>query len=202
METSCILDLTYNLTVISFFINYFCVMKKIFLFLLIASVAVFSACEQDGVSVSFDVDYDTDFTVESALITDVGVPVEVNSPSVNTNKSEIFTSNSTQIDKVEKAEITALSLTIVAPEGQTFSFLNEVNLYIKGQGQSEELIASKTNVDSTSNTLVMDVESTDLAVHVKSGEFTMRANVTTNELVSEDVEVNAAITMKITAKAL
>lgn len=177
-------------------------MKKIFLFLLIASVAVFSACEQDGVSVSFDVDYDTDFTVESALITDVGVPVEVNSPSVNTNKSEIFTSNSTQIDKVEKAEITALSLTIVAPEGQTFSFLNEVNLYIKGQGQSEELIASKTNVDSTSNTLVMDVESTDLAVHVKSGEFTMRANVTTNELVSEDVEVNAAITMKITAKAL
>jgi len=169
---------------------------------MVASVVFFSACEQDGLSVSFDVDYNTDFTIESALITDIGVPVDVTSPAVNTNSSETFTSNNTQLDKVEKAELTALSLTITAPDGQTFSFLNEVNLYIQGQGLSEELLASRTDVDVTSNTLVMDVESTDIAAHVKSGEFTVRANVTTDETVAEDVDVDAAMTVKITAKAL
>lgn len=177
-------------------------MKKIFLSLLVASTVFFTACEQDGLSVSFDLNYDNDFTIESALITDIGTPVDVSSPPVNTNSSETFTANNTQLDKLEKAELTNLTLTITAPDGQTFSFLNEVKVYIKGQGMSEELVASKTNVDVTSNTLVMDVESTDVAAHIKSGEFSLRANITTDELVNEDVEVAAASTFKVTAKAL
>ncbi len=177
-------------------------MKKIFLSLLVASATFFTACEQDGLSVSFDLNYNNDFTVESALITDIGIPVDVSSPPVNTNSSETFTSNNTQLDKLEKAELTNLTLTITAPDGQTFSFLNEVNVYIQGQGLSEELVASKTNVNVTSNTLVMDVQSTDLAAHIKSGEFTMRANITTDETVSEDIDIAAASTFKVTAKAL
>lgn len=177
-------------------------MKKIFLSLIVASAMFFAACEQDGLSVTFDLDYTNDFTIESALITDIGVPVDISTPAVNTNSSETFTSNSTELDKLERAELTNLTLTITAPEGQTFSFLNEVKLYIKGQGLDEELVASKTNVDVTSNTLVMDVESTDVVAHIKSGEFNLRANITTDELVAEDVDVNADMTFKITAKAL
>jgi hypothetical protein len=80
--------------------------------------------------------------------------------------------------------------------------VNEVKLYIKGQGLEEELIASKTEVDVSSGVLELDVQDVDVAAHVKSGEFTMRASITTGETVEEDVEVNTAVSLKVKATAL
>jgi hypothetical protein len=186
-----------------FTIYYFCyILKSIFLATLVLSTVLFSACEQDGFNVSFNLDYSKEFTIESALVTELGLPIDVTTPAINTNSSEEFTTNNTSIDRLENAELTSLKLTIIAPDGQKFSFVEEVKLYIQGQGMTEELVASKVNIDDAASEIEMDVESTNLVEHVKSGEFTLRASVTTDELITEDVDVKADMTFKVTAEVL
>lgn len=177
-------------------------MKNTLIYLLAASTALFASCEKDGLSVTFDLPYATDFTIESILITNVGMPIHLSTPEVTTHTSEKFAANNTQIDRLEKANLKALTLTIVAPDGQTFSFLKEVKLYIKGEDLNEELVASKINVDESSGILIVDIEPTDVVGHIKSGKFSLRASITTNELISENVDVNASMIFSVTAKVL
>ncbi|PCJ66528.1 MAG: hypothetical protein COA58_07045 [Bacteroidetes bacterium] len=163
----------------------------------------FVACEQDGISISFNVDYTTEFTIDANSVTSTGgIPVDINTPSVSTSGSTVYGDNNTNIDKIESAKLKTLSISITAPNDEDFSFISEVKLYVTGQGLSEELVASKSNIDGTATSIDLDVQDVELADHIKAGEFSTRVSVTTNETITDDVEMKADMQFKITATAL
>lgn len=161
----------------------------------------FVACEDEILSVSFDQNYDEDVTIEKAIVTDTGEPVSIDIPAINTN-SEEFAAQNTALDKIESATLNSATLTILSPDGQTWSFVNRAEIYAAGNGIDEQLIASISDIDETTKVLELDVQGVDLVALVKSGELSLRASITTDELVDEDVEVNAAVSLKVKAAAL
>lgn len=174
-------------------------MKKIIFPVLAVLSLSFFGCEQDGLNVNFDLPYSTEVTLEAALVGGEGVPVDVTSPAVNTS-SEALGENSTSLEKLNSATLNSLKVSIVAPDGQDFSFVKEVKLYIKGKDMTEELVAVKTNIDGTATVVEMDVEAdVDLVEHIKSGEFVARASVTTLTTIENDVNFKIDLDMEVSA---
>ncbi len=174
-------------------------MKKLIFPLIIACVGLM-ACEEDGINVSFNVDYSTNYTLDKAAV--IGTTIDATSPEIQTNTSDVFTDNNTNLDKIEGAKFNNLTISITAPAGEDFSFVNEVKVYIKGLGMSEELIASKSDIDQAATSIEMDVEDVNLAEHVKSGAFTLRTSVLNDEALENDLDLQADMQLKVTARAL
>lgn len=176
--------------------------KLIFSLALLCSSLIFVACEQDGVTLSFDLPYSTDFTLKAAdFVNTNGVAVDVNSPAVSTDAATLG-DQGTQLDKLESAKLNSAVITITAPDGQTFAFMKDIKIYIKGQGLTEQLLASALNVSETATSLTMIVEDTELVEHIKSGEFSSRASISTDSDLDNDCELKADISFKVKASAL
>lgn len=158
------------------------------------------ACEEDGINVSFNVDYSTNYTLVKAAV--VGTTIDATSPEIETNTTDVFKNNSTNLDNISGATFNNLTISIVSPAGENFSFVNEVKVYIKGNGMSEELVASKSNIDQAATSVDMDVEDVNLAEHVKSGAFTLRTSVINDEALDNDLDLQADMQLKVTARAL
>ena len=174
-------------------------MKKLILPLIIICVGLM-ACEEDGINVSFNVDYSTNYTLDKAAV--VGTTIDAVSPEIQTNNTEVFTNNNTNLDKIEGAKFNNLTISIISPAGEDFSFVNDVKVYIQGLGMSEELVASKSNIDQAATSIDMDVTDVNLAAHVKSGAFTLRTSVVNDEALDVDLDLQADMQMKVTARAL
>lgn len=174
-------------------------MKKILLpTLLICMTAtglLFTGCEDDGLSVSFDQNFNPTFTIEKGLI--VNQSVDATSDPIKTD-TETLKENNISLDKLESAKLKSAKLTIVMPQGEDFSFVESFSLYIKGQGMTEELIGSKSAIGATDVEIDLDVEDTELIEHIKSGEFTVRGAVKTDEDVTTDVDIKADMSYKLT----
>jgi hypothetical protein len=178
-------------------------MNKIFFPLTLAfAVFLLPACEQDGLTVSFDLPYSTTFTLKSAdFVNTNGTPVDVTSPEVNTDASQLG-DEGTNLEKLESAKLKSLDVTITAPSGQTFAFVDALSLYIKGQGKDEQLVTSATNIAATATSVTMTVEDVELVEHIKSGAFTCRASISTDGGLDNDCDMQANFTFKVKAQAL
>lgn len=160
-------------------------MKKVLIPIFTFCIALF-ACEE-GLDVNLNAPYSAEVTLEAALVTDTGEPLSLNTGTINT--AEALDDYSDKLDKLESAKLKSLSVSILSPENQTFSFVNGFEIYIQGPGMDEQKVAGKIDVDQSSTEIELDVEDVELVDVIKSGEFTGRAVVTTDELIQEDVEL-------------
>ena len=121
----------------------------------------------------------------------VNLPVTINTPPVATNSQQVFQNNNTRSDLIQSVKLDQLALNITSPAGQTFSFLQNISVYISSDSLPEIEIAGKQNIPvDAGDTLNLDVTGADLENYIKASTIKLRVSGTTRQLVTSDINVN------------
>lgn len=161
-------------------------MKKHYLLLLLLPLFFFS-CKKK--LTEFYVDYTSDCVISSTF--SVATYFSIITPEMETNSEYNFENNNTKKKYIKSIYLKDLVLTIKSPNGQTFSFLNEVEVYLSAPGLSEISVAKKSNIsNSIGNTLALDLENVDLQEYIKSDKFSLRLRTKTDETIAQDVDIS------------
>jgi hypothetical protein len=158
----------------------------IFLLLLLVSLSSCNAIKKLG---QFYINYNTQAVFPANI--PINVPLTISSPSFPTNSQQVFQNNNTRSDLIQSVTLNQLTLNITSPHGQTFSFLQNVSIYISSDSLPEVEIASRQNIPANiGDTLVMNVTNVDLQGYIKASEIKMRIAGTTDQLVTSNIYVN------------
>lgn len=149
----------------------------------------------------FFIDYDSVATIPATIPVDV--PFDVYTPDQTTNSTYEFQVNDTRKDKVQKITLEDLDISIISPEGETFSFLKDISVYISADGVPEKLIAYKYDIEnSIGATINCDETKEDLQPYIKAENFTIRLETVTDEVITSDIDVNIYTNFFVDAKLL
>lgn len=160
-------------------------MKRLLLFSLL--LLTVSGCKKK--LTQFYVDYHSEAVVPATVST--FFPFSVNTPEMETNSTYEFESNDTRKDHIRSIYVKQLDLTITQPSGETFSFVNSIELFISAPGISEAKIASLAAIpENVGNTLSLTPTNTDLQEYIKADSFTLRLRVVSDETIPQDVHID------------
>lgn len=169
--------------------------------MLFALVGLFSSCDKLDELTKFDMDYDQRVVIPST--TGVDLPFEVFTPEKETNSSAEFEVNDTRKDLIEEIVLKKLVMTVEAPEGEDFSFLESIIIYMSAEDLPEIKIAWNEDVSATAGEqLELVTTAEDLKEYIKKDTYTLRLKTVTDEFLSSDYEINIATTFFVDAKIL
>lgn len=170
-----------------------------YLFVLLITIPLITGCKKKlG---QFNIDYDSEVVIPSTF--GQFIPFSLYTPEINTNSEFEFESNNTKKKFVESIYLEVLQLDIVSPQNETFSFLNDVEIYISSQNVTERKVAYLNDIPSNvGKTIVCNLMNTDLQEYVKEDKFTLRIATTTDETIPQDVTVNVYTNFRVKAKLL
>lgn len=122
----------------------------------------------------------------------------------STSAKEELEKNGTSMDLIKKATLKALSLTITAPSGKTFTFLDSISIFIDATTLSKNLLASKTltSADKNSNILILDTKSSDFVPYIKQDSISMQYSLLINQTLGTIYTFGVSYTFSITADPL
>lgn len=147
----------------------------------------------------FYIDYNTSATIPSNFST--LVPISFSTPEMESNSEAEFESNDTKKKYVKSIYLADAVLSITSPSGETFSFLNEVEVYLYNSNIGEKRIAHKLAIPSSAGTeLILDLDNVDLQEYIKEDSFTLRIKYTTDETIPQDVNINIYTNYLVEAK--
>lgn len=169
---------------------------------LVSMMLLTVSCEEVNELTKFDIEYDKSFTVEANWGI-IETPMSIPTPDITTNSEEKFSGNDTKKDLVEEIVLKELVLTVESPSDSDLSFLKSLTLYIDADGMDETEIASSDSIpDDIGKTLDMETTSVDLKEYIFKDSFSLRTEVTTDETISKDHEINAAMVFTVDAEIL
>lgn len=161
-----------------------------------------SGCKAIDKLTQFDIDYNSSLVYGASGLL-INVPLNLTTPPVTTNAEEEFAINDTRKDKIESIKLTQALLTITTPQGETFSFLKDIDVYLVADGLPEVLIAHKNNIANTvGGQLELDLESVELKEYIKKDAFQLKVISTTDETIISDVNVDVYTKFFVDAKIL
>jgi len=146
-----------------------------------------------------------DYTSEAVVSSTFGqlVPFSINTPDVTTNSEFEFESNNTRKDLIDRIRLDELKLTITAPNGETFSFVNSIEIFISSPNLSERKVAFKESIPSGVGTqLVCELVDLELQDYIKEDRFTLRLETVTDETIPEDVYIDVYTNFFVKAKLI
>lgn len=160
------------------------------------SLATVCSCDEVDRLLTFKINDQTAFRIEGA--TPVNLPLEVPTPAVTSNSRQQFENNNTHADLVKDVRLDQAKLTITDPEGKTFGFLKTIRIFISAPGESEVELAALGNVPET---VSIELVPTDhkLDSYVKASSYDLRTEVTTDETLTQSVDVHVDLTFQVTA---
>jgi hypothetical protein len=174
-------------------------MKNVLVIML--AVLALGSCKKLKQLTVFEAKYDVDLVIPANSL--INIPISVLSPDMNTNIKETVEANDSRIDKLESVKIKSITLLVTSPSGKTFSFLKDAEIYLGADGMPEVLIAVKQNIpNSVGSELQLDVTDTELLNYIKKDKITFRANVTTDEVLTQNVNIKAKTVFLLDAKIL
>lgn len=178
-------------------------MKKKLAYLAAIVVALsFTGCKAIDKLTQFNVDYNSSL-VYSATGLPLNLPITLNSPDVTTNSEEEFAVNDTRKDLIESIKLTQATLTITSPQGETFSFLKDIDVYLVADGLPEVLVAHKDNIPNTVGaSFDLDIDNQELKEYIKKDAFSLKVTSTMDETVVSDVHVDVYTKFFVDAKIL
>lgn len=174
--------------------------KSTTLFLLLAGVMVFAVgCEKIEDLIRFKFHDTAEIIIPSQSVVSTGF-LKIPSPEVQTSSKQAFQNNNTEAKYVKEAKLTELKLSITSPQSQTFSFLNEINIYISAPNQPEVLIASKTAIPATiGKELYLDVKGVNLKPYIQGDTYSIRSEAKVDEVTTQEVRIKADMHFSVTA---
>tara|TARA_B100000508_G_scaffold118450_1_gene98628 strand:+ start:141755 stop:142273 length:519 start_codon:yes stop_codon:yes gene_type:complete len=169
-------------------------MKYLICFLLILA---FAGCKTKFTQ--FFIDYTAQASIPSS--SPIDVPFDVYTPEQTTNSSYEFEVNDTRKDKIEKITLEDLRISITSPQGEDFSFLKDMSVYISSDGLPEKIIAYKYDIqNSIGDVLDCDETNEDLQAYVKADKFTIRLETVTDEIITNEIDVDIYTNFFVDAK--
>lgn len=185
-------------------------MKKNFLlFLSIILLIGISGCnkvseiteELKEVKIPVKIPYSTQLTLPDSLPI-LENPIPIATPSTDTESA--LKNLGHNLNKVERIEIEKFDLVLNAPEGGDLNFFNTIQIFIVAEGLDEVLLAEKTVPESEAQLaqISLDCKNTDILAYFKKPEFTLRALVTTDRVVTEKYVIDAKSVFRVDVKIL
>ncbi len=149
----------------------------------------------------FEIDYTAEVVVPSTL--GQALPFSLYTPEITTNSEYEFEVNDTRKDKINSIFLKDLTLTITSPSGETFSFLNSIEVYIKSPNAAEKRVAYKENIPSgIGSVLICDLVYQDIQEFIKDDTFTLRLETVTDETIPQDVHIEVYSNFLVDASLL
>lgn len=165
-----------------------------------ALLVTFAGCEKIEDLLRFNFSDSAEISIPAQNILPTGF-LRIPSPEVQTSSQQAFANNNTEAKYVKEAILTELKLTITSPQTQTFSFLNEIKIYLSAPDQPEVLIASKTNIPATvGNELLLDVTGTNLKPYVQGDSYVIRTEAKLDEATTQEMKIRADMQFSVTAE--
>lgn len=162
-------------------------MKKIAFLLLLLSGFLTVGCKKK--LTQFYIEYTSQATVPATAST--FLPFSINTPALETNSTYEFESNDTRKDRIRSIYLKDLQLDIVSPNGETFSFVNTIELFISSPGLSEKRIAYLDSIPANvGNSMALLIDNTDLQEYIKAETYQLRLKVISDETVPQDVLID------------
>lgn len=165
----------------------------------IIALTMFASCDEIAKLIEFDLDYDSSVVIPSSTV--ISLPISLQTPSIQTNSASTFESNGTRADLVDKIRLSSMNLTITSPTDGDFGFLEEIELYISADGQTERLIASATDIgENVGKTITLDTEDTNLKAYIVQDDFQLRFSTVTDETIEQDHHIDIRSVFTVSAK--
>jgi len=160
-----------------------------------------TSCEKINQLTVFDLDYNTQITIESLV--GINLPFNLATPAIETNSESNFEINDTRKDLIEEVILKELSLQISIPTDGDFTFLESINIYISSENLEEKLIAWNGSVDpETGDFLELETSTDDLQEYIKTDQIALRVNVITDKLLLTDYTIDINSVFRIDARIL
>ncbi|MDX1326362.1 MAG: hypothetical protein R3299_01575 [Arenibacter sp.] len=174
-------------------------MKKYILIL--AVMLGLGGCDKLDELTKFEMDYKQRVVIPASAGMDL--PFDVFTPKTETNSSSEFAVNDTRKDLIEEIVLRKLTLSIISPEGEDFSFLESITVYMSAEDLPEIKIAWNDEVSATvGGELELEVSDDDLKEYIKKDSYSLRVNTVTDELLKSDHEIEIASIFFVDAKIL
>jgi len=177
-------------------------MKNTILLSTIILIISFTSCNAIDKLTQFEVDYSTKFTIPSTI--GINLPFNIPTPDITTNISEKLDNEQTNKELIEQLYLKELILNVTNPSNKTFSFLKNVDLYLRTDKLPKIKVAYKYNIPSDiGGELKMDlVKDLDLQEYVKEDNFIVETEVTIDEITLEAIDIKADLKFWVDAKIL
>lgn len=161
----------------------------------------FCGCKKIDELTQFDMEYDAVVVIPSAA--GIDLPFNVFSPSVTSNSEATFAVNDTRKDLIEEIKLTELGLTINSPANGNFNFLESIEIFLSAADLPEVKIAWKDEIPENGSAKIALLTSTaDLKEYIKKDEFSLRVSTVTDEIITQDHEINIHSVFFVDAKIL
>lgn len=159
------------------------------------------ACDKVNELTRFTMKYEAYATVPSSLVVDT--PLSIPTPDITTNASSTFSSNNTNADLVQEILLSALSLEVSSPQGEDFSFLKSISIFLNAEGLPEVKIAWADNVPNDAGTILeLETSGENLKEYIVKDKFSLRVNTVTDEIIGTDHEIKINSEFLVDAKIL
>ena len=173
--------------------------------LLILAALIFTTflgCKKVDEWTKFDLDYSFETTIEPVF--GINLPFDLPTPTIKTDISEALEINNSKKDLVEDIRVKSLIATIVSPDDETFSFLNDIEISIAAEDLPTLLIAWKHDIpNSVGDKIILDILSdTNLEEYIKKEDIKLEISVKTDKILFHDVDLKVDAKFFVDAKIL
>ena len=129
----------------------------------------------------------------------IGLPLDIPTPDVSSDSEQQFENNNTNANLVKDVKLQELKLTITQPSGKSFSFLKTIRIFISTTAENEIELASLQNITSTGSIIELTPTQEKLDVYAKAPSYNLRTEVTTDEALTQSVDVQVDLKFRVTA---
>jgi len=161
------------------------------------SVLLLFGCDDIEKMLTFQFTDQTAIRLESAM--PLNLPLEVPTPAVTSNSRQEFENHNTHADLVKDVRLEQLKLTITDPSGKTFTFLKTIRIFISASDQSEIELASLDNISASTGVIELTPTKQKLDPYVRASAYDLRTEVTTDETLTEDIDILVDLKFRVTA---
>jgi len=170
-------------------------MRKIFLFVGVVCVT-FSSCKKDEIPETipyeqtlFVIHEPINFEISSLI--GLNLPFQIPFADISLDLSSTEENTNPHIGLIRNITLRNFILRITSPQGQTFNFLKDIEVYISADGLSEIPLAHHYNVDnSIGSVLHLVTEGGVLDDYLKSESFDLRLNLVADQLIFTDLVID------------
>jgi hypothetical protein len=138
-------------------------------------------------------------TIRIANTMAVGLPLDIPTPDVSSDSEQQFENNNTNANLVKDVKLEQLKLTITQPSGKGFSFLKTIRIFISTTAENEIELASLQDITATGPMIELIPTKEKLDVYAKAPSYNLRTEVTTDETLTQSVDVQVDLKFRVTA---
>lgn len=160
------------------------------------------SCKKLDKKTQFNIESTSQSTIPSAI--GVNLPFDLPTPTITTNIEQEMEEHNSHKNLIEYANLEELKLSINNPSSANFDFLNDMEIFIKADGLTEQKIAEIHNIPENqlqelSLSVIQDI---DLQDYIKADKYYLDITVKTDKVNLQDVTIDIYSKVFVDAKIL